>query len=256
MGDRTVSYRYDAQEQVGFGFSSDRTVAANRIYAGGFYYLAPGNNDFAAAVLFGTANNPYGGHAFAVLGAVTVNDLTITVTGTTIADDGTRTGADSSTITFLSGSPVNSYAQTAKRFIGQVSYQVTVGTAKTCNYGLVKAYKNNHRDYSLRAVYLDWHSEGDDAGADMFVRHHKATGWTFNALAAPTPPTPIFQLTTVYGAESDLKRNEPGCVERLGLAVDIDASGIEGLIFELLQSVVGAVSSANVTYTIVRGPPT
>lgn len=253
-----MSHRFDTEPErdVSFAFAADRTVDAVSIWAGGFYFFAQAASTFSpGAVALGTANSPYGAHVLIVLGAVSVDEITLTITGTSIRHDGTRTGGDTDTITIPNATPANTYFQTTKRFIGQVTIQTTAGTAKSCNYGFAFAWQNHRRDFLLRDIEIGWTGAVNDAGADLIVRHHTATGWTYNAAAAPTPPTPVFRLTTVYGAESDIKAQEAGAVRRTALNLAIDASGIEGLIFEHVQSVMGGIAIGTVVYTIVGGPP-
>ena len=142
------------------GSGSGASTAQNRIfyfrspsgssgtfYAGGFYFAPAADANLtqaATTVNLGSANISYGGHVFMVLGAGSTNGtpggLTITVTGTSIADDGTRTGSDSEVMAqLLDVSPANTYFQTDKRWIGQVTLTLSSALASTfsCdfNYG-------------------------------------------------------------------------------------------------------------------------
>ena len=127
-----MSNKFGNEYEVGFGFESS-DAGSRTLYVGGHYRLFNGNDDFSpAAVNYGTANSPYGDHIFVVTGAVTVDQVTIRVTGASWNDaTGTRTAADTEDIVIPNATPIDSYFETSKKFIGQVTIQTIAGTAIT-----------------------------------------------------------------------------------------------------------------------------
>jgi hypothetical protein len=200
-------------------------------YTGGFYDFFVGDDDFdPTAVNFGTANAARGAHFFVVLGATTVDELTITVTGTSIIDDGTRTASDTEAIVIPNSTAVDSYFETTKKWLGEVSIDVTGGTPKTCNYGFTKYWDSNNRDFKIIGIEWTWLAGANDTGAEFEVFHHKATGWTFNTGAAPTPPTPLTKMTDDYVTERNLVNGENGTHKRDDLDTFVNGNDGEGLI--------------------------
>ena len=107
-------------------------------YAAGFYLHVGSPNDLSSAQNLGTANMSYAAHAYVVLGATAVDEISITVTGTSINDLGVRATSDTEVITIPDESVADTYFETDKKWLGLVTLAVTAGTAKTVNYGYVK----------------------------------------------------------------------------------------------------------------------
>jgi len=180
------------------------TGASGTFYWGGYYDFASSDNDFSPSTTHGTANAATGAHFFVVLGAATVDILTLTVTGTSITTGGVRTTSDTENIVIPNSTAVDSYFETTKIWIGQLTISVASGTAKTCNFGLVKSWDNHSMDFTVAGFEATWLGGATDTGADIKIRHHKTTGWTFNGGAEPTPPTEIGSMATDYSTEDNV----------------------------------------------------
>lgn len=217
------------------------TVNAGLAYIGGFYEFASTDDDFSPAVNFGHVNRAVGAHLLIVTGAVTVDEVQITVSGTSITDNAVRTPADSQAITIPAGTPANTYFETPKKWNGQVAIETTAGTAITCNYGYAKYHDNNNQDFTVFGLEAHWYSESTDAAGavDLALLHHKATGWTFNAAAAPTPPTAIARRSTDLGVENGHQNGFPGAWKRSNLDTEIAGAGSEGVIVEVVSGGAG-----------------
>lgn len=230
---------------------SSPTATTGTFYVGGYYDFSGTNDDFSpGAVNWGTANSSYAAHFFVVLGANTVDTITLTITGTSITDAGVRTGADTDTITITHPATTNDYFETAKKFIGQVSVQTTGGTAKDCNYGWCKYWDNNNTDFHVTGCECVWEGGAADAAPDIALLHHKATGWTYNAGADPTPPTALASMNTDHSTESEILNGEHGAWKRTNLTTEINGSGSEGTIVRMVTTANKAFEIATFVLTI------
>jgi hypothetical protein len=201
-------------------------------YEAGYYIFGASNNDFSPSINFGTANAPYAAHFFVVTGAVTVDELTLRVTGTSINDNGVRVTSDTDDIVIPNATPVDSYFE-SKKFIGQVSISVVSGTATQCNYGWSKYYDRNNSDFRITGLEALFTGGANDNNANLSLIHHKQTGWTYNAGAPPTPPPAIADMQTDYVTEYQVKNNEPGAWKRSNLNTIVEGSGPEGIIIQI-----------------------
>jgi hypothetical protein len=209
------------------------TGTSGTSYAEDFYYHASSDNDFSPSVNFGTANVSYAAHFFVVLGAVTVDELTIRVTGTSITDAGVRTTSDTEDIVIPNSTAVDTYYETDKKWLGLVSVSVVSGTAKTCNYGWSKYWDNNNSDYRVVGLQATWRGGANDSAPNIELIHHKTTGWTFNSGSSATPPTPIAAMNTDHVTEIQIANNQPGAWKRTNLSTDVEGSGSEGIIIRI-----------------------
>lgn len=219
-------------------------------FAGGFLQLGSTANDFSPSITHGIVNNPYAAHVMVVVGAVPVDTITISVTGTRIEEDGTRTAAYTGTITLDTGNLVNDYLETSEKFIGQVTIETTAGTAVLCNFGFNKYWDNNNSRFTVVGWDATWTAGANDTGADISVHHHKATGWTYNAGSEPSLPSPIASMVDDYGAESDLTNNEPGSYKRSGESTDVRGDLEEGVIIVITAGSGKAFELANFILSI------
>jgi hypothetical protein len=232
-----------ASTKVPIAFQSF-TGASGTEYVAGFYDFSGTNNDFSPSITWGGANHPYEAHVLFVTGALTVDEVTITVTGTSMADDGTRTASDSEAVVIPNATAANSYFETSKKFIGQVTIETTAGTAIQCNYGWAKYFDDKNSDFIVDAIEVSGIAGANDAGFDIRLLHHKTTGWTYNAGADPTPPTPIVSAATTWSTESDLDDGEKFAFKRTGIGQAIEGSGSEGILVAFVTTQNGAVELA------------
>jgi hypothetical protein len=230
---------------------SFETVNTGAAYIGGFYEFGATDNDFSPSILFGDVDRAHGSHFFVVTGAVPVDEVTITVTGTSINDDGVRVAADADTIVIPAGTPVNSYFE-VKKYNGQVTVETTAGTAITCNYGWAKYHDFNNQDFEVIGLEAIWASEATDDASDLALLHHKAEGWTFNGGAEPDPPTAIARRSTDLDPEDEHIDNTIGAWKRTNLATEVAGSASEGIIVEIVsgQAGVGNQSFRNLNFEV------
>lgn len=204
---------------------------------GGFYDYAASDNDFSPSVTHGVANLSYAAHFFVVLGAVAVDDISITVTGTSITDGGVRDATpDTEIITIPNGATVGSYFETTKKWLGQVTIETTAGTPKTCNYGYCKYWDNNNTNFRLVGVNVTWIGGKADSTPNVILRHHKSSGWTFNVGATPTPPSPVVDMAADHVTEIQTASGKHGAWKRDNLNDFITGNNGEGVIIEVVSS--------------------
>ena len=212
-----------------WGFTSP-SGSSGTFHWGGFHKHSGSANDFSGGPTFGTANASYAAHFFVVLGASTVDELTLTITGTSITDTAVRTTSDTENIIIPNSTAANAYFETPKKWLGTVTITVASGTAKICDYGYAKHWDNGNTDFTVKGLEVTWLGGADDAAPDIELHHHKFTGWTYTGTGA-TPPPPIASMATDHSTESLVKNNEPGAWKRTDLDTLVTGSGSEGIMF-------------------------
>lgn len=242
-------YRNFPRSEKSWTFAS-RTGASGIQYAGGFYEFASTHNDFSPSVNFGTANASKAAHFFVVLGANTVDELVIRITGTTITDSGTRATTQTEDITIPNGTAANAYFETAKKWLGQVAVVVLSGTAQDCNYGFTKYWDNTNSDFRVMGLEATYRGGANDANPDILLRHHKATGWTYNAGSTPSPPTALASMATDHSTEKQLVNGEDGAWKRTNLNTTVMGNDGEGIIIEIVTTANRAFEIGNILVTI------
>jgi hypothetical protein len=185
------------------------TPAVTPFFAGGFIEApaADANLDQASpSQTYGTANQPYGAHAFVVCGAAGTTDAGVVglrVTGDSITDDGTVTAADAETIIAdITAVGTDEYYQTNKRWVGTVTFElfavsgVPTTYALDVNYGLVKYETLADRPFILKTLDIYGQAGAAEAAPDIILKRHDSTGWTYSAAAfSPDGGTVLAQLT-------------------------------------------------------------
>lgn len=225
-----------------------RSGASGTNYAGGFYLHSGTANDFSPATTHGTANASYAAHFFVVTGASTVDELTLTITGTTIDDTGNYDNSpDTATIVIPNSTAADTYYETDEKWLGQVSIAVTSGTATICDFGYTKYWDNNNTDFRVAGVEVTWLGGATDTAPNLILRHHIGTAgntnWTYTGTGA-TPPTPIAAMVTDHTTtEDNVINGENGAWKRTNLSTNVTGSASCGTIIEI-------VTSANRTFEL------
>ncbi len=221
-------------------------------YMGGAYIAPAADTDLTQASLtqtLGTANGAYGAHAFAVssaAGTTDGSDCVVTVSGTSITDGGVRSAADSEVvIADCTTESTDDYSETAKKWIGQVTYTLssTAGStfAHTFNYGFAKYEDFGNEDATIIGFELTGHAGANDSGYNITLMHHKATGWTYHASAFVPGSGNIVDMVTDYNTEVNLISGDNYAYKRTGLSTAIDSDGAEGVIIKIVTGAVNSV---------------
>lgn len=225
--------------------------SSGTFYYGGYYDFATTTADFQPTKTWGTANSSYAAHFFIVTeGGGGGGDTVIRVTGTSITDAGTRATSDTEDLTIASAEAANTYHETSKKWIGQVSVAHQSGSQQLCGYGWVKYWDNSNSDFTVTGLEATWLGGANDSGFNIELYHHKATGWTYNVGAAPTPPTTIASLQGSHVTEYEMVNGENGAWKRTGLAAAVTGSGSEGTIIAITTTANKAVELGSFMMTI------
>lgn len=235
-----------------FSFAS-RPGASGEFFQAGFYNYADADADLTQAsltVTHGGANTPHGAHVFIVSagnGTTDGSDLVLTVTGTSITDAGVRdTGGTEVIEATAEVSATNAYFETALRWIGTITLTLssTAGTAfdYTFNYGLAKYDDFSNRTFIITDFEVIGEANADDAGFNVQLIHHNATGWTYAPTGFVAGNTAILDMNVDYSTEQDLDGGEPFGYKRVGLSTSVDGGGSEGIIVRVTTSVNDAIS--------------
>jgi len=225
-------------------------------YIAGFYE-APATdanlNQGSTTQAYGSANHFYAAHAFLVAGGAGTatggaGAVTVTVTGTSFTDAGVRIPGDSETIVAdITGAALNQYFETAKKWLGLVTFTLDVGaTGHTAyafdfNYGWCKYDDRINTNFILQSIECVGLAGANDSGFNIELLHHKAAGWLYSA-AAFAPGVVIYDMNTDHVTEKNLVSGEYFAWKRGNLATAIAGSASEGFIVRIT---IGANNSVN-----------
>jgi len=246
----------EGQHPKSFSFSSP-AGGSGSYYIAGYYYTAVADANLTqagAAITYGTANIAYAAHALlvaAAAGTVNAGSCSIVVSGTSIDDEGTRTGGDTETIVAdITAMATDEYFETVKKWIGQITYTLTpVGAATYAadfNYGYCKYDDYWNIGFVVTGLEVVGRAGANDAGFDVELLLHSDAGWTYNAGAFVPGGTVITQLSTVHGAERQLSNGEPFAFKLANLGQLIDGAGSEGFVIRATTTANNAVEQMDV----------
>lgn len=230
-----------------------RDAATGVNFSAGFYdsNVADANLTQASlTVTHGGADVPYGAHAFIVSGGngtTDGSDLVLTVTGTSITDAGVRNAADSEVIEATAAtSALDSYYETSKKWIGTITFTLSSTGGVTFNYdfnyGLAKYEDFGNRDFTVTDFEAVGLANANDAGFNVELMEHSATGWTFHATAFVPGNGVVVSMNTDYVTETDLDAGEQFSYKRSGLSTAISGSSGEGILVRVTTGTNNSVS--------------
>jgi len=223
------------------------------------YYVAPAadanlNQDQGSTtVTVGAANVPYGAHAFLVAkeaGTATGGSgaVTIVCSGTSVTDLGVRDGSASETIVSdITAMSANTYYETDLKWIGTVTYTLTVGAtghtayAADFNYGLAKYEDFGNKAFEIVEFEAVGMAGANDTGFDIEVLHHSSSGWTYHDSAFVAGATALAKLSTDYSTESDLDNGVEFAWKRTNLWKHVEGAASEGIIIRITTTANAAV---------------
>lgn len=226
---------------------------ADTHFIGGFYAAPAAEsvlNQGALTQTYGTAGRMYGAHAFLVAkeaGTATGGSgaVTIVVSGVSITDAGARNDADSETIVAdITALSVNDYIETTKKWLGQVTYTITVGAtghtayAASFNYGFCKYEDFGNRDFTLTDFEILIHGGASETALNAMITHHKITGWTYSAAGFIPGTGAVVSSVTDYSSTNDnYASNDDVAYKRAGLTTAVSGSTVEGIIVIISNAV-------------------
>ena len=238
----------NVQSEKAWPFSSP--AGSNGLfYYGGYYDFISTGNDFSPSTTLGTISNSYAAHVSFVLGATTVDELTLRVTGAGITDTSTVALGVTADIVIPNGTAVDAYFETQQKFLGQVTISVVSGTPKVCNYGWSKYWDNTNSDFTIKAFEATWLGGANDSNFNIAIIHHKSTGWIYQAIGGPLYAE-LATLVTSHGTYDQVSNNEYGAWKVTNLAQYVQGSGSEGVLFGVTTTANNAIELGTLILTI------
>ncbi len=240
-------------ESKSFSFSSP-AGSSGTFYSAGYYNWSSTEaalTESALSVTHSAANSPSACHIGIVAGGIGVVDLGViklTVTGTTIDDDGNRAASQTvdlvADITTLS---TDDYVETTEKWIGQVTIALAVASGSPVNfnldinYGCSKYEDFGNQAFTVTVVEVVGLAGANDTGFNLRLFHHSAAGWTFAASGFVPGGTVLADMNSDYSTEKDLANGESFAYKRVNLNTDITGDNSEGLVLEITTSANKAV---------------
>lgn len=206
------------------------------------------------ALTYGTALNSVAAHFFIVAagaGTVDAGSCSLVVSGTSITDAGVLTPGDSETIVSdITAMTANAYYETAKKWVGQVTYTLTPNGAATYgaffNVGFAKYDDIGNRPFTLDEIEVVLEGGGAaDTSFDVVLYHHSSTGWTYDAAAFVPGGTVIAQLSDDHSTNQRIINNLDFAWKKTNLSYAIDGTGSEGFVIKVVTSVANAIEHLN-----------
>lgn len=244
----------------------DATITSQGVGFGEFYVIGfydcqvtdANLTQVSTTVTHGSALQANAAHAVATAGGAGTtdgSDLVLTVTGTSITDAGVRTTGDSEIlIGDCTVSAINNTYETAKKWLGQITYTLTSSGGSTfafdMNYGFASYNDLGNTDFTLDSFGFEWLAGATDGGFDIDIHRHELTGWTYHATAFHPGSAPLYTLSTDYVTERSLINGKPGKWKRTGLSDAFTGSGLEGVIVHATTTVNNSVEWLNASLKV------
>lgn len=230
----------------GYHFTS-RGIGAGDWWVAGYYDAAVADANLTQASTtapWGTANGAYGAHAFIVAagpGAAASGQVGLRATGTSITDEGVRTGADTEVLTAdVTTLTANQYLETSKKWIGIVTFELFIvsGAPATYsadfNYGWAKYDDIGNRDFTITDLEAVGLAAATDALFDILLFKHDDQNWTYSAGAFSPGGTVLAQMSVDYVTERSAISNDYFAYKRANLLADVAGSASEGFLIRVV----------------------
>ena len=241
-----------------YNFNSP-TGSSGIFYVAGFYDWPASDANLtqaSASVTLGSANVSYAAHASivaAAAGTVDTGVIKLTVTGTTMDDEGNRAASQTVTlvadITTLS---TNQYVETIEKWIGQPVFALETASGSPVNfsldfnYGLSKYEDFGNQDFTVNDIECVGLAGAADTGFNLRLYQHSSTGWTYSAAAFVPGGTSLGDMNTDHSTEQNVANGEPFAWKRVDLNTDINGDNGEGLVLEITTAANRAIESMDV----------
>jgi hypothetical protein len=227
-------------------------------YAAGYYDAPAADANLTQAgltIVNGDANVPYAAHTFTVFGAAsgsggsgTDRKIKLTVTGTRIEDNGTRTPNYTETVTDdAEGLTLNDYLEQDK-FIGQVTFTLSATGvdpyttfSMDFNYGFCKYDDLGNNDFNIIGLECVGLAGANDNNFNIELLHHEATGWTYHATAFVPGAVVLADMRLTHGAESDIDSGEYFTFKSTDVHHTVFGAAAEGYLIRVTTSANNAV---------------
>ena len=226
-------------------------IGNGTFWTGGFYDAPATDSNLTQASTtqtYGSANGAYAAHAFLVAGGVGTasggaGPVTIVVSGTSFTSAGVRTPGDSEVIvTDIAAMSTDAYYETSKKWLGTVTYTLTVGaTAHTLyaadfNYGFAKYDDFGNRNFTVTDFEAVGLAGATDTGYGVTLYHHNDTGWTYAATGFEPGGVVLASSATDLSTDGKLWNTENFSYKRTGLSTPVSGIGLEGTVVKIITT--------------------
>lgn len=232
------------------------TVGSGTFYKGGDYDWSTTSvtlTQASATATYGTANDPHSKHAAIVCGGVGSvtggGQVAVVLSGDSYDDSGVITIADKDTIVpDITTTLLDDYYE-GKKWVGAVTYSLVVisGTPTAyslpINRGLSKYEDVGNLDYYLINQEVVFTAGANDAGFNIELLHHKATGWTYAAAGFIPGDGAIASWSGTYGANDDVLSGNEYFWKITGINTFIDGNAKEGVLYRITTTSPNTVQS-------------
>jgi len=257
---RSPTFNVSSVISKSYPFQSSGIPAGTHYVAG--FYEAPATDanltQASTTVTQGNSAEGHGSHAFAVFGAAAAASgvVQLVVSGVSIGDAGTRTPADSETLTLDAESlTLNDYMETKKKWIGTVTWTLSLASGSgnfsmDFNYGFVKHDDFGNRNFTITDIEIVGQANANDAAFDVQLIPHRETGWIYSAAAFVPGITPVATMQNDYGTEAGIRNNQDFSWKRSGLSEVVGGNNGEGVLVRIITGASGSVQIAGTHLTV------
>lgn len=249
--DTGVDHLITHAEFKSYNFVS-RGGASGTAYLAGFYEWAAADVTLtiggSVTQTHGSVNASHAAHAGIVASGAGGTDLVLTVSGTSITDQGVRTAADSQIIVAdADTASTDDYFETTKKWIGQITFTLTgAAGAFTFNYGLSKYEDFGNHNFIVKDFEAVGLANANDTGFNVLLCPHKATGWTYAAAAFSPGLSPLASMNTDHNTEINLSAGEHFAYKRDNLSMTLNGGNGEGVLSRVITGANNSVAYMSV----------
>lgn len=222
-------------------------------------------------ITHGEANVSYAAHASLIAAGVGTatggsGAVTIVVTGTSIDDEGNRDAGGSEVIVAdITGMATDQYFETTLKWLGTVTYTLTVGAtghtlyAADFNYGFAKYEDLGNTNFSITLLECVGRAGANDTGFNIRLFYHNPADWTYAETGFIPGPTAgnaseLANMNTDHSTEQNLVSGDPFAYKRTDLNQDIEGDNGEGIVIEITTSGGKAVEAMDVHIGVHSAP--
>ena len=251
--------RQSASSSISF---TSQGVGAGTYSKAGFYDWSAADANLTQAslsVTYGASGRAVAAHVGIVpsgAGIVDTGQVGLRVVGTQDFETGAQTAAQTGIVTTdITTLSVDVMAETSEKFSGDVlvGLYVVSGTPTAYsldfNYGFSKYIDAGNQNATLTGFSAHWLGGAGDAGFDIRLKHHKATGWTYAATGFTAGNGNIISRLVDQGIDGDVVSGKDGAWKRTGLDTYINSSASEGLVIEIVTTANNTIQTMDIGIT-------